>query len=283
MKSINKIIISLFILITLCSGIFLRTEKNKIVTLQAGKDASHVTLNQSADIISARLKLYGLKSFDVSVLPDPGQIKIRISDSESLSNIENLVCSKGELAFFETYTQEELKLKLHSDNMLFKFLNPLKDNKPSDPRVGCVDHENKKKAEDYVASSAMVADCILAWQSDSKQSEACLFALKTDNGNPLINRTGIESVGISDSDAGTKIMIKLNPSAAVIFAKATKANLNKAIAIVIDSKVYSWPIVRSVIAGGEIEVTGSFTADEAKCFPVIFNTGMLPLEFRVVK
>jgi preprotein translocase subunit SecD len=141
-----------------------------------------------------------------------------------------------------------------------------------------------KKVEDFLASGPRLKECKFAWQSDSEKPEACLFALKTSaNGNPLINRSDIESVKITDSDDGARIMIKLKPSAAGLFAAATRANLDKSIAIVIDDKVYSWPVVRSAIEGGEIEVTGSFTENEVKYMPVIFNTNELPLELKLVK
>lgn len=283
MKSINYFFISLFILITLCSWMFLKPEKNITLTLQAQKNAGSVTLNQSADIISARLKLYGVKSFDVSVSSDTRQLKIRLPEATGVE-IENLLTTRGELAFYATYTQEDIKSMFSSDNKLVAFMGAMKDARPSDPRFGCTDAEGRKKAEDYLASAPKLTELKLAWESDSKKPEACLFALKTDaDGNPLINRVDIESVKITDSDDGAKIMIKLKSTAASVFAAATKANLDRSIAIVIDDKVYSWPVVRSVIAGGEIEVSGSFTENEVKYFPVIFNTSRLPLELKLVK
>jgi preprotein translocase subunit SecD len=284
MKSINYIFISLFILITLCSGIFLKTEKNVTITLQAEKNAGSVALKQSADIISARLKLYGVKSFDVSVSSDIRQLKIRLPESANVTEIESLLTSRGELAFYETYTQEVLKSIISPDNQLFELLGNVKNFNSSDPRVGCTNAQGRKKAEDYLASAPKLKECKLAWQSDSEKPEVCLFALKTGtNGNPLINRSDIESVKITDSNDGARIMIKLKPSAAGLFAAATRANLDKSIAIVIDDKVYSWPVVRSAIEGGEIEVTGSFTENEVKDMPVIFNTNELPLELKLVK
>lgn len=270
---------------TLCSGIFLNPQKARMLTLQASnKQAGSDSLKQSADIIASRLNLYGIKSFDVKVSSESGQIIIQIPENTSLTEIEGLITSKGELAFYETYTQDEIAEKLGPGNQLVKFLNPVKDVKPSDPRVGCISVENRKKADGYLNTAATLPDCKFAWQSETGKSEDCLFALKTDKkGNPVINRSDIESVKITNSSDGARIMIKLKSPAAGIFADATRANLNKAIAIVIDDKVFSWPIVRSVIEKGEIEVTGSFTENEVKYFPVIFNTDRLPLDFNLIK
>jgi len=110
--------------------------------------------------------------------------------------------------------------------------------------------------------------------------------LKTDKeGNPLLMRSDIESVKIATmkDSQDTKIQIKLKPSAISVFADATKSNLNKVIAIVIDDQVYSWPVVRNVIEGGEIEVSGSFTEKEVNYFPVLFNSEQLPLSFKLLR
>ena len=73
-----------------------------------------------------------------------------------------------------------------------------------------------------------------------------------------------------------RLQLKLKPVMKSVFAEATRNNLNKSIAIVIDGRVFSWPVVRSVIDKGEIEVTGSFTEGEVNYLPVIFNTEKLP-------
>jgi preprotein translocase subunit SecD len=290
MKSINYLVILLFIIITLCSGMFIKPPKTPLptantqtLTLQAGKDAGSVSLKQSADIITARLQLYGVKSFEVKVSTDLRQLKVQLPEATSINEIESLLISRGEVAFYETYNQEELKAGLHPDNKLFTLLNSINDSKPTDPRVGCTDLSGKKKAEDFLASMSALPAFKFAWNSASKSGE-CLFALRTDNnGNPLINRSDIKEVKITDSNFGAKIMIKLQAHAAGVFAEATKANINKSIAIVIDNKVYSWPVVRDAIEGGEIEVTGDFTEKEVKYLPVIFNTAELPLTFKLVE
>jgi preprotein translocase subunit SecD len=100
-----------------------------------------------------------------------------------------------------------------------------------------------------------------------------------------MTRSDLETVKIAQTTdmEGVKIQIKLKPGAAAIFAEATRNNINKCIAVVIDDKVASWPRVQDAIEGGEIEVTGDFTGKEAAYFPVIFNTDQLPLSFKILK
>jgi preprotein translocase subunit SecD len=287
MKSFIYFIISIIISVTLTSAVQQTSEGNKSVTLQAvDNHIGQGSLQQSADIISSRLKNSGISSFEVKVLAEKGQLNIILPDKTDIPELEGLLTSKGELAFYETYTHDEITDLLKSDNQLFKMLNRDQEQKSSDPRVGCASNENQKKTDDYLRSTNPLKNCKLFWGFESDKSGFCLFALKTNNeGNPLLVRSEVESVKIvMDKDnKDAKIQIKLKQSAIGIFANATKNNLNKAIAIVIDDRVYSWPVVRSIIEGGEIEVTGNFSAKEVSYFPALFNSAQLPVGFKLIK
>jgi preprotein translocase subunit SecD len=47
--------------------------------------------------------------------------------------------------------------------------------------------------------------------------------------------------------------------------------------------VISAPMVREVISGGECQITGNFTSDEARTMAALANNGELPVEFEMVK
>jgi SecD/SecF fusion protein len=140
--------------------------------------------------------------------------------------------------------------------------------------------------DEYLKTAAQLKNCKLIWGQESEKYGYCLFALKTsDQGKPIMTGADVESIKIATvvgSDE-PKIQIKLKSNAAPVFAEATKRNIDRSIAIVIDDKVYSSPVVRNAIEGGEIEVTGNFTRNEVNYFPALFNSNQLPLNFRVIK
>jgi len=280
MKSIAYFIISVILLLSLCSS----DGGTKVVYLQATGTSERTVLKKSADIISERLKLFGLKSFEVTVTSGPGQIKIEIPDNTDVSEIEGLLTSKGEIAFYETYNREEISEIFKEDDQIYKLLSRVQDQSLSFPIVGCTD-EIQRTTEVDLKSVPKEKNCVLLWGSEKEEWGYCLFALKTSSDNkPLLIRSDIESVGFSASeDLNHKINVKLKPEASVIFAESTGRNIGKCISIVIDDKVYAWPIVRDEIKGGKIEVTGSFNTEEIRYFPVIFNTDHLPLTFRITK
>jgi SecD/SecF fusion protein len=286
MKNFIYLIIAVFVSITLTSAIQKAGGSTKSITLQSTvKNIDPVALNKSAEIITSRLKLFGITTATVKVSAVNGQLTVFIPDDINITDIEGLVTSRGDLAFYETFTQSEIAELLKSDNQLFKLLDKDNVKSPSDPRLGCANADNQKKTDEYMSSSIPVKNCKLYWGSESERSAFCLFALKTkEDGRPLLTRVDIETVKIAKTTdmQGVKIQIKLKPGAATIFAEATRNNINKCIAVAIDDKVASWPRVQDAIEGGEIEVTGDFTENEAKYFPVIFNTEQLPQSFKIM-
>jgi preprotein translocase subunit SecD len=287
MKNFIYLIIAVIVSITLTSAVVKTAGSTKNITLQATeKNSDPAALNQSADIIKARLKLFGIISPEVNISSGNGQLKVQLPESTNLIDIEALLTLKGDLAFYETYSHDELAVLLKNDKQLFTLLDESQLKNSFDPRVGCSAGENRKKADAYLLKMNNVKNCRLVWGAETKKSGNCLFALKTDEaGKSLLKRSDIESVKIAPTsdNQGFKIQIKLNATAAKVFAEATKSNLHKAIAIVIDNTVYSWPVVQNVIEGGEVEVTGDFNESEAKYFPVIFNTAEMPLSFKILK
>ena len=60
------------------------------------------------------------------------------------------------------------------------------------------------------------------------------------------------------------------------FGDATKANVGKRFAIVLDGKVISAPVIREPITGGSGQISGNFTVESAKELALLLNAGALP-------
>lgn len=61
-----------------------------------------------------------------------------------------------------------------------------------------------------------------------------------------------------------------------IFERITGDNIHKRLAIILDNKVYSAPVIQDRIAGGQARITGSFSMEEAKDLAVVLRAGALP-------
>ncbi len=81
--------------------------------------------------------------------------------------------------------------------------------------------------------------------------------------------------------------IRFDKKGGRIFERVTGENIKKRLAIILDNSVYSAPVIQDRIAGGEAQITGSFTMEEARDLAIILRAGALPapvnkLEERVV-
>lgn len=83
---------------------------------------------------------------------------------------------------------------------------------------------------------------------------------------PLLDTSAIQTVGVSvNPDTGTaQIDVQFSDVGAELFAAVTRENLNQRLAIVVDGKVVSAPVIRSEITGGKAQISGNFTAAEAE-------------------
>lgn len=99
-----------------------------------------------------------------------------------------------------------------------------------------------------------------------------------EGGNNLMEGAMVKNAqAAQDQDGKPCIAFELTDEGAKIFAEATAANLGKTISITLDGETISRATVNTVIAGGKGEITGNFTADEAKNLATLILSGALPL------
>ena len=290
MKKIIYFLLLSVICYTLSFGTLFSQNDSKIIMLKPVSNiVNPAVLTQSATIISARLKVYGIEKPDVVALTDKNQIKVQIPDNYTFSEIEGLLTLKGEIAFYETYNRKEVSELLKDDNQLFRMLNSDPAITPSDSRLGCITSENRSQIDAYLKSIKKPENCKFFWHeigSSSDKSKRCLFALKTNyEGKPLLSRSDIETVKAQPADDGKSFNISIifKKSAAALWADATRNNINRAIAITLDSYVYSAPTVRAVIEKGVSEINGDMTQKDVNYFLALVNNEPLHITLELVK
>src|SRR5690554_7134918 len=77
------------------------------------------------------------------------------------------------------------------------------------------------------------------------------------------------------------VNFRLDRSGAKIFAELTRANVGRALAIVLDDKIVTAPVIRSVIAGGQGEIIGAFTTQVASQVALLLRSGALPAPLEI--
>jgi SecD/SecF fusion protein len=82
----------------------------------------------------------------------------------------------------------------------------------------------------------------------------------------LLDQTDLKSASVITNQPAGKpwIQITFTDAGAKRFAKVTRQNIGKRLAIIIDGRLYSAPTIKSEIRGGKAEINGNFSGTEAQ-------------------
>ena len=79
------------------------------------------------------------------------------------------------------------------------------------------------------------------------------------------------------------VALEFNSRGATMFERITGDNIKRRMAIVLDGKVYSAPVIQDRIAGGKASITGSFSTAEAQDLAIVLRAGSLPAPVTVLE
>jgi preprotein translocase subunit SecD len=79
------------------------------------------------------------------------------------------------------------------------------------------------------------------------------------------------------------VNFRFNSSGARKFAEATEQNVGKPFAIVLDNQVVSAPVIREPILGGQGQISGNFTVQQANDLAILLRAGALPAPLTIVE
>lgn len=115
----------------------------------------------------------------------------------------------------------------------------------------------------------------------------CLYAIKVERAD---GKAPLDGGVISDAratysqtGADAEVSMAMNSNGITEWAQLTADNIGKCIAIVLDGYVYSAPVVRNKIEGGNSSITGNFTIQEAQDLANVLKSGKVPAPARIIQ
>ncbi|MBO7594133.1 MAG: protein translocase subunit SecDF [Salinivirgaceae bacterium] len=112
-----------------------------------------------------------------------------------------------------------------------------------------------------------------------------LIAIKVTSrdGQPALSGSVVTDASdeYTQGRGSSEVSMSMNAEGARKWARITKENIGKCVAIVLDNYVYSYPVVQSEIKGGRSSITGNFTVTEAKDLANILKSGKMPAPARI--
>lgn len=211
------------------------------------------------------------------------QVK-EVSDTSSLSLIDKL---ESDTTATDT---SAVNTNLSKDYPLFAVLQPRfsNDNRPlPGASIGISHFKDTSKVNEYLNIPQVKAlfprNMRLLWTVkaiDKEENYFELVAIKVTSrdGRPALEGDVITGAKkeYSQATGRSEISMSMNTEGAKVWARLTRDNIERCIAIVLDNYVYSYPRVNQEIKGGRSSITGDFTVAEAEDLANILKSGKMP-------
>ncbi len=207
------------------------------------------------------------------------------------NTVDQILAADSTLAE-ENKSMEELRTEALKRNPLLVLLN-YDGNNYRGPVIGTALHSDTAAINAMLnsqqAKSILPRDLKLCWTVKAIDPAETLFqlvALKDVNRG----KASLEGDVITDARADfgqtsayANVSMTMNAEGAKAWARITKDNIGKSIAIVLDGYVYSFPTVQNEITGGNSSITGNFTVEEAKDLANTLKSGKMPAPARIIE
>lgn len=189
-------------------------------------------------------------------------------------------------------------LKQQTDNSLFSILIPNYDPKSGQPlgssRIGRALIRDTARVGEYLRMKQIRTlfprDIRFLWSdkpetAKSEYLELHAIKVSTRDGQAPLDGTAIVTArgeyGANKSVA--EVSMTMNGEGAKVWAKLTRENKGRSIAIVIDNMVKSSPTVQNEIPNGSSVITGNFTLNEANDLAITLKAGKMPAPARIIQ
>ena len=127
---------------------------------------------------------------------------------------------------------------------------------------------------------------VSAYEYDPTGQTFELYAIRSTERNgraPLEGDVVVSAKDEYDQFGKPAVSMSMNTDGSRRWAQLTKQNIGKSIAIVLDGYVYSAPNVNTEITGGNSQITGHFTPEQAKDLANVLKSGKMPAPARIVQ
>ncbi|MCS6895576.1 MAG: protein translocase subunit SecD [Bacteroidia bacterium] len=214
------------------------------------------------------------------------------------SSTEEILLGKKEKPRSDTATksdtaasEEEKRKRFEKENPLFSVLIPPQNPPESSPVIGYARISDTATVNSYLRQPEVQMlfpdNLAFAWTVKPEQEGSdvlTLIALRVNpNRQAPLTGEAIEDArqDFNPDDGRPMVTMRMNAEGSRIWKRLTTDYLEKSIAVVLDGYVYTYPVVQSVIANGNSQITGNFTVEEAKDLANVLKAGRLPASIRI--
>lgn len=187
-----------------------------------------------------------------------------------------------------TDTSQENDTTKPASNPFYEMFDPELSQRYGEPVVSEI---NKEKIERLLKLPEIVAvvpsDITIAWSYRTIEERGSkfhfMYILKKDP--ELTGNVVTDAKYTMDQQSSGKpiVTMEMNSEGTADWARITGANINKRCAIVLDGVVYSAPVIRNKITGGNSMIEGMQNLEEAKLLAIVLQSGALPAPLKIIE
>lgn len=275
-----KYVIAIIVLIF--SGACNRAGTEKYFILLKPSTTDPQLIQEATDILSKRLETVYKK--EVAARVKGTHIEIVLHEKVNLKEFLPLVLTQGKFTLREIVPDNEIVTRMIDIDPLAKEFGSLRVNPSRDMGVvgetGLLDTIAVMQSPAYKTLKSRYSDMDLLWGKETAQWTIRLYAVRKSD-NPISN-DAVESAAVDfDGSQGKEnVGVILRKEYHDRWLEMTRANISKAIAICLDNRVLSAPIVFNEIPGGRLSIS-SVDEHETRMLAAIIGSKVLPLSLSV--
>lgn len=271
-------------------------------------------VDRSYDIITRRIDQFGTTQPNVQRLKNTRRIQLELPGVHRPERVRALLQEVAQLKFWQVYESETLTKSLQAvEASLIAKQRALTAKKPSSesnqgdgmavPSLLSLRQKGygltyaledvptiTRLLEQPEVRKQMPADLRWHWGSATRLTsdsvEAIeLYPLKASRGGQaaLEGEVVKEAHQTFDERGNPAVSMQMNTVGTKMWKRLTAENIGRRIAITLDDRVYSAPVVHTEIANGSSQITGQFTLEEARDLANVLRAGSLPAPVKIVE
>ena len=279
----------------------------QVISVIRGEAKSAV--DNSFNVLRNRIDRFGVTQPNIQQVGNSGKILIELPGVKDPERVRKLLQGTASLEFWPTYQGNEVDLyavdarvseilgnlgdSTAVANPLFQVLSPSGWNNAC---IGFAQGVDTVKVNQYLAMAADVLPAGFKGLWSVKPTDLVkgsnLYELVAIKVNSRDGKAPLDGGVVTDArvnfngqqNGGTpSVSMTMNAEGASIWARLTKDNIGKQVAIVLDGLVYSYPTVNTEITGGSSEITGNFDVQEAEDLANVLKSGKLPAPATIIQ
>ena len=225
----------------------------------------------------------GVAGSDVSADADSTDLMSRLRDSSIAGDsLQMMANAKRDFPLF---------------SILEPSTTPSRDQLMPGAVVGMAHYRDTAQVSSYLNNprlrSLLPRDVFFLWSAkhyrgDKSETIYELYAIKRTgrDGKPPLDGGAVVSAAANYSQRGgssAEVTMSMNAEGSKAWARLTRDNIGRGIAIVLDERVYSAPKVNDEIKGGNSQISGDFTLNEATDLANILKSGKMPAPAKIIQ